>query len=159
MQARFSAVADFRALVRKIVTAHRVHGVCPARLAAFFSEERGCAALPEVPCVVDARRRRCSRDTRAMCGWGSGVHTRPKFEIGAVEPLARKGSFLAHRELRTRGRLVGKPRDTRVRRGAAVFCIFFSPFVFNEEGRSSMLFVFLVGVRCFSYFAPWRGQD
>ena len=45
-KARFAAVSDFRALVvRKIVTAHRVHGVCPARLAAFFSEERGCAAL------------------------------------------------------------------------------------------------------------------
>ena len=46
--------------------------------------------IPEVPRVVDARRRRSSRDTRAMCGWGSGVHTRPKFEIGDVELLARK---------------------------------------------------------------------
>ena len=26
-----------------------VHGVCPARLAAFFSEERGCAALSQEP--------------------------------------------------------------------------------------------------------------
>ena len=34
------------ALVSQIPTAHRAHGVCPARLAAFFSEERGCAALP-----------------------------------------------------------------------------------------------------------------
>ena len=46
--------------------------------------------IPEVPCVVDARRRRSSRDTQAMYGWGSGVHTRPKFEIGDVELLARK---------------------------------------------------------------------
>ena len=46
--------------------------------------------IPEVLCVVDVRRRRSSRDTRAMCGWGSGVHTRPKFEIGDVELLARK---------------------------------------------------------------------
>ena len=46
--------------------------------------------IPEVPRVVDARLRRSSRDTRAMCGWGSGVHTGPKFEIGVVELLARK---------------------------------------------------------------------
>ena len=32
-------------LVSKFTTAHRAHGVCPARLAAAFSEERGCAAL------------------------------------------------------------------------------------------------------------------
>ena len=43
--------------------------------------------------MVDARRRRSSRDTRAMCGWGSGVHTRPKLEIGVVELLARKGEL------------------------------------------------------------------
>ena len=35
---------------KEIVTAHRVHGVCPARLAAFFSEERGCAALLDGEC-------------------------------------------------------------------------------------------------------------
>ena len=46
-KARFSAVTHtFLSSSKKIVTAHLVHGVCPARLAAFFSEERGCAALP-----------------------------------------------------------------------------------------------------------------
>ena len=44
-KARFSAVIDAFCSSKEIVTAHRVHGVCPARLAAFFSEERGCAAL------------------------------------------------------------------------------------------------------------------
>ena len=44
-KARFSAVTDAFCSSKEIVTAHRVHGVCPARLAAFFSEERGCAAL------------------------------------------------------------------------------------------------------------------
>ena len=35
---------------------------------------------------------------------------RPKFEIGVVELLARKGNSPSHRGLRARGRLVGEPR-------------------------------------------------
>ena len=44
-KARFSAVSAAFCSSKEIVTAHRAHGVCPARLAVFFSEERGCAAL------------------------------------------------------------------------------------------------------------------
>ena len=51
-KARFLAISDFPALVTKIATAHRANGVCPARLAAFFSEEHGCAALKEGRRVV-----------------------------------------------------------------------------------------------------------
>ena len=48
-KARFSAVVDAFCSSKEIATAHRAHGVCPARLAAFFSEERGCAALSQEP--------------------------------------------------------------------------------------------------------------
>ena len=47
-KARFSAVVDAFCSSKEIPTAHRVHGVCPARLAAFFSEERGCAAYERI---------------------------------------------------------------------------------------------------------------
>ena len=43
------------------------------------------------------------------------------------------------------------------KKGAAVFCIFFLAFCIQR--RTSMLFVFLVRVRYFLYFSPWRGQD
>ena len=62
----------------------------PLWYVAFLAYRGAVCGIPEVACVVDARRRRSSRDTRAKCGWGSGVHTRPEFEIGDVELLARK---------------------------------------------------------------------
>ena len=49
--------------------------------------------------------------TRVLCaGRGVWCSYRPKFEIGVVELLARKGNSLSHRGLRARGRLVGEPR-------------------------------------------------
>ena len=40
-----SFLSLLRAFRLHVIKRNRVHGVCPARLAAFFSEERGCAAL------------------------------------------------------------------------------------------------------------------
>ena len=69
-KARFSAVTEaFCSSSKEIVTAHRLHGVCPARLAAFFSEERGCAALSASK-EPGARRSKYFFATRARASFG-----------------------------------------------------------------------------------------
>ena len=78
-KAQFSAVIDVFCSSIAIPTAHRVHGVCPARLAAFFSEERGCAAL-----------QRLVMNNCVLC--------LPQFALGEgttkAEPSTVKGNFL-----------------------------------------------------------------
>ena len=74
MEAVADLTWDFSALVQEIPTAHRSHGVCPARLAAFFSEDRGWAALSAVysrpPPTQRTRETSAPRGARAKGGGG-----------------------------------------------------------------------------------------
>ena len=49
------------------------------------ARSRACSSIP-----LSQRLRRSSRDARAVWGWESGVDTRPNFEVGALDLLARK---------------------------------------------------------------------